>query len=128
MSENDGGFPGATDRGGHPCGPRPGEAIYDLTEVVEGGDGLAAVEVDRAGERRIFDLTDVIEEGPVFPPEAAAFREEMIRRAEAAARDIARQIVPAVAERLAREGFPEIAARIIREEIDKLKSETEGEP
>ena len=117
MSENDGGFPGAMADGANPAGPGPGpgEVIYDLTDVV-------------ADQRRVFDLTDVIEEGPVFPPDAAAFREEMIRRAEAAARDIARQIVPAVAERLARDGFPEIAARIIREEIEKLKSETEDAP
>lgn len=130
MSENDGGFPGATVDGGKPAGrrPGPGEVIYDLTEMVEGSVGPTAAEIDRAGKRRIFDLTDVIEEGPVFPPDAAAFREEMIRRADAAARDIARQIVPAVAERLAREGFPEIATRIVREEIEKLKSETEDAP
>ncbi|HOG08452.1 MAG: hypothetical protein M0P04_02725 [Syntrophales bacterium] len=130
MGENDGGFPGAMADGGTPVGrrPGPGEVIYDLTERVEGRVGPAAAEIDRAGGRRIFDLTEVIEEGPVFPPEAEAFREEMIRRVETAAGAIARQILPAVAERIAREGFPEIAARIVREEIEKLKSETEDAP
>ena len=61
-------------------------------------------------DRVIYDLTDVVEEGPV--PRAltvAEFDVELMKK------------VSEVAERIAREIVPEIAERVIREEIERLK-------
>jgi hypothetical protein len=77
-------------------------------------------------DARIIDLMDAVEEGARDPAETDALREAVLRRAEAAAEAIARQIVPALAERLIREGFPPIAERLIREEIEKLKRASEA--
>lgn len=67
-----------------------------------------------AKDDRIYDLVDVVEEGPeeVLPVD---IQDDKITG-----------VVSRVAERIAREMFPSIAEKVIREEIDKLK-ENQGE-
>jgi hypothetical protein len=92
---------------------RRDDRVYDLVHVVEDDDihgdndereiividGRVYQRVVNPGDR-IFDLTDVVEEGS---------HDEITRQ------------VSEIAERIAREIIPDIAERVIREEIEKLK-------
>ncbi|MEA3470797.1 MAG: hypothetical protein U9R24_03675 [Thermodesulfobacteriota bacterium] len=58
---------------------------------------------------RIYDLVDVVEEGPGAPAPESILNEEIIKKVEE------------ISEKVARQMFPGIAERIIREEIEELK-------
>ncbi len=64
---------------------------------------------------RIYDLVDVVEEGPRKPTPEAVLNEEIIRKVEE------------ISEKVARQMFPRIAERIIREEIEELKKKIDDE-
>ena len=61
---------------------------------------------------RIYDLVDVIKEGPDEVLSGDILDDKII------------ETVSKVAERVAREMFPSIAEKVIREEIDKLKEDS----
>jgi hypothetical protein len=58
---------------------------------------------------RIYDLVDVVEEGPGDPTPEGNLNEEIIKKVEE------------ISEKVARQMFPRIAERIIKEEIEELK-------
>jgi len=62
------------------------------------------------GDRVIYDLTDVIEEGASKAITVAEFDAEIMKK------------VTEITEKIAREMVPDIAERILREEIEKLKN------
>jgi len=64
---------------------------------------------------RIYDLVDVVEEGPREPAPEAVLNEEIIRKVEE------------ISEKVARQMFPRIAERIIKEEIEELKKKIDDE-
>jgi hypothetical protein len=64
---------------------------------------------------RIYDLVDVVEEGPGDPAPEGILNEEIIKKVEE------------ISERVARQMFPGIAERIIKEEIEELKKKIDEE-
>ena len=62
-----------------------------------------------AKDDRIYDLVDVVEEGPEEALPGDIMDDKIM------------EVVSKVAEKVARELFPSIAEKVIREEIDKLK-------
>ncbi|MCX7816845.1 MAG: hypothetical protein N2317_04980 [Syntrophales bacterium] len=74
-------------------GPKAGDKIYDLTEIIE--EALSDKELE-SKKTRIAIVNSTLQE-------------EIARRVEE------------VTERIAREMIPDIVERVIREEIEKLK-------
>jgi hypothetical protein len=60
-------------------------------------------------KRRVYELTEVVEEPRIDAIVGGRLQDEITRK------------VTEVAERIAREQFPGIAERVIREEIENLK-------
>lgn len=91
---------------------KPGEKVFDLIDVIEDVDiEEGHIVAPAAGERKIHDLVDAIDEQRQSPVLNAEMHEELVKG------------IAGVAEKIARELVPEIAERVIREEIEKLKKE-----
>ena len=107
---------------------KPAERIFDLVDMVDGTasqkkDEREVIVIDGRGysrtlrpEDKIYNLCDVLEEGPGSCLMREGARDEELKK-----------IVQEMTEKIVRELFPDIAERIIREEIEKLKGEQEGE-
>ncbi len=102
---------------------KPGERIYDLSDVVEVGRfeekkvNQEIIVVDGrlydgklGAKENIIDLTEVVEEGFSSPVIGDDLHEEIMRS------------ITTIAQGIAREMIPEIVERILREEIEKLKA------
>ena len=108
---NGNGWPSGEKSGSEKASQTAQEVITAKMSMIDTESTRTGIENGNAlGDRVIYDLIDVVEEGTSKAMTVAEFDVEIMKR------------VSEITEKIAREMIPDIAEKIIREEIEKLKS------